>query len=178
MVQKGIFSVLGFALAALCLVASSNAQGISDLKSHDVDQPFDITADRVEVQDKANIAVFSGNVEVEQGDLELTANTLRVYYERAGTQAPTVLKLDARGAVSLTSPSETVTGAWSIYDVRKEIVTVGGDVRFKSADARLAGDRLQLNLRSGLTTLDSDDKSGRPKQRVKGRFAVPDKTGG
>ncbi|MEM7568368.1 MAG: LptA/OstA family protein [Pseudomonadota bacterium] len=167
------FWVILIALSA----ASVHAQGISDLKSHDVDQPFDISADKVEVQDEANIAVFSGNVAVEQGDLALKAKTLRVFYERAGTEAPTILRLDARGAVALTSPSEKVTGAWSVYDVRREIVTVGGNVSFESADARLSGDRLELNLRSGLTTLDSDDVAGQPKQRVKGRFAVPDKAG-
>ncbi|MEO0411457.1 MAG: LptA/OstA family protein [Pseudomonadota bacterium] len=166
------------ALIFCCAAAPVQAQGISDLKSHDVDQPFDISADKVEVQDQNNIAVFSGNVAVEQGDLSLKAKTLRVFYERQGTAAPTILRLDARGTVALTSPSETVTGAWSIYDVRREIVTVGGNVRFQSADARLAGDRLELNLRSGLTTLDSDDVGTGPKQRVKGRFAVPDKTGG
>lgn len=154
------------------------AQTVSDLKSHDVDQPFDITADRVEVQDQANIAVFSGNVSVAQGDLALAANTLRVFYERAGTSAPTILRLDARGSVALTSPSEKVTGAWSVYDVRREIVTIGGNVRFDSEDARLVGDRLELNLRTGLTTLDSDTVGSGDGQRVRGRFAVPEKSGG
>ncbi|MEM1022023.1 MAG: OstA family protein, partial [Pseudomonadota bacterium] len=82
------------------------------------------------------------------------------------------------GSVALTSPSEKVTGAWSVYDVRREIVTIGGNVRFDSEDARLVGDRLELNLRTGLTTLDSDTVGSGDGQRVRGRFAVPEKSGG
>lgn len=152
------------------------AQGISDLKNHDVDQPFDISADSVEVQDKANIAVFSGNVNVDQGDLKLKAQTLRVFYER-DNETPTILRLDARGDVQFSSPSEKVRSAWSIYDVRREIVTMGGKVRFDSADARLVGDRLELNLRTGRTTLDSDKTGNTDTPRVQGRFAVPQKAG-
>lgn len=164
----------GFLLVAFCTPVY--AQGISELKNHDVDQPFDISADSVEVQDKANIAVFSGNVNVEQGDLILKADTLRVFYERDG-DTPTILRLDARGDVEFRSPSEDVRSAWSIYDVRREIVTMGGQVRFNSEDARLAGDRLELNLRTGRTTLDSDKTNDAGAPRVQGRFAVPEKSG-
>lgn len=168
------FALMGCFLAMSAGYAA--AQGISDLKDHDVDQPFDISADSVEVQDKANIAVFTGNVNVEQGDLILKAETLRVFYERAG-DTPTILRLDARGDVEFRSPSEDVRSAWSIYDVRREIVTMGGQVRFNSEDARLVGDRLELNLRTGRTTLDSDKSGGSAAPRVQGRFAVPDKSG-
>lgn len=171
--SKIVFSLL---VAAGLLAGSASAQGISDLKEHDVDQPFDISADSVEVQDKANLAVFSGNVNVEQGDLMLRANTLRVFYERDG-ETPTILRLDARGDVKFVSPSEEIRSAWSIYDVRNEIVTMGGEVRFNSPDARLVGDRLELNLRTGRTTLDSDKVGGEDAPRVQGRFAVPKKSG-
>lgn len=165
-----------FALFFAVVPMGVQAQGISDLKNHDVDQPFDISADSVEVQDKANIAIFTGNVTVDQGDLKLRAQILRVFYERQN-ETPTILRLDARGAVKFSSPSETIQSAWSIYDVRREIVTMGGKVRFDSADARLVGDRLELNLRTGRTTLDSDNVGNSATPRVQGRFAVPQKAG-
>jgi len=161
--------------ATLCIVSAS-AQTISDLKDHDVDQPFDISADSVEVRDKSNMAIFSGNVNVEQGDLNLKAQSLKVFYERTG-DTPTILRLDARGDVVFNSPSENVKSAWSIYDVRGELVTMGGQVRFDSEDARLVGDRLELNLRTGRTTLDSDTTGQSATPRVQGRFAVPKKSG-
>ncbi|MEM6683775.1 MAG: LptA/OstA family protein [Pseudomonadota bacterium] len=158
----------------LC-VSAANAQ-ISELKDHDVDQPFDISADSVEVRDQSNTAVFSGNVRVEQGDLRLESERLQVFYQRTG-DTPTILRLDARGDVEFTSPSESVKSAWSIYDVRGEIVTMGGEVRFDSQDARLVGDRLELNLRTGRTTLDGDTTGSSATPRVQGRFAVPKKSG-
>ncbi len=45
--------------------------GISALKGHDSKAPIDITADRGEAQDRADRAIFAGNVVVKQGELTL-----------------------------------------------------------------------------------------------------------
>ena len=37
------------------------------VKGHDTDAPVDVAADRIEVQDRADRAIFSGNVQVRQG---------------------------------------------------------------------------------------------------------------
>ncbi|MFZ5610004.1 MAG: LptA/OstA family protein [Pseudomonadota bacterium] len=162
-------------LAGLGFAAPASGQQVSALKSHNAEGPIDIDADRVEVQERANVAIFAGDVRAVQGDLRLNADQLRVYYDRGdetGNQLQ-ILRLDAQGGVTLASPSETVVSQWGVYDVEKEVITLGGRVEMLRGDAQLTGDRLELNLRTGLTTLDGAE--GAVPERVRGRFTVPKK---
>ena len=58
---------------ALCL-----APGAAGALSSDKQQPITITADSVEIDDKAGRAVYRGNVRVTQGTLRVTGDTLVV----------------------------------------------------------------------------------------------------
>jgi len=49
-------------------------------------KPIDIESDRLEVDDKNHTAVFIGNVSATQGDNNLKAPRLEVFYENAGQQ--------------------------------------------------------------------------------------------
>ena len=57
------------ALGALTLgIGAAAAPGpVSALKGHDSNAPVDVAADRIEVQDRADRAMFAGNVHVTQG---------------------------------------------------------------------------------------------------------------
>ena len=58
-------------------------QPVSALKGHDSNAPVDVTADRIEVQDRADRAIFAGNVHVTQAELTLdTAAADRRLFER------------------------------------------------------------------------------------------------
>lgn len=157
-------------LAALVINAAAAAQDVSALRQHDVNQPLDISADRVEVREKANEALFEGAVQVRQGDMTLEAKSLTVFYSRGEDDSLTILRLDAEGDVVMRSKTETASGAWGIYDVETRLITLGGDVQLTRGQSRIWGDRLELNLETGLTTLDG---TNRTEERVKGRFEVP-----
>lgn len=153
-------------------VSPLSAQQASVLKGHDTTQTLDVSADAIKLKQKKGQAFLSGTVKVTQGNLVLTADQIVVLYDMAeGFDNPSVQRLDATGGVKLTSPSETVTSEWAVYDVEKRIVTLGGVVAYDSKDASIKGDRLELNLRTGLVKLDGQTQDG--EQRVKGRFSVP-----
>ena len=166
----------GFALVLLLLVMAPALQAQSVLKGHDTSQEIDISADRLEVRQRENIALFSGAVKVTQGKMTLMADGLTVYYDTDGGADPSIQRLDAKGNVRLASDSETVTSAWGLYDVERRLVTFGGNVLLVRGDSRLTGDRLELNLISGLTKVDGSQAStsGDSDGRVRGRFAVPE----
>ena len=63
-------------LPLLAVPASGQA-----LKGHNAKAPVDVEADRIEVQDRVDRAIFSGNVRVRQAGLSLTASRLTVAYE-------------------------------------------------------------------------------------------------
>ena len=109
----------------------TNAQE-SALKDHNVENPVDISADRLEVKQKENIAFFTGNVVVTQSDMSLVSDRITVFYEedREENNSSSISRLDASGNVTLTSPTETVRSTWGVYDFEERIITLGGKVEF------------------------------------------------
>jgi lipopolysaccharide export system protein LptA len=73
-------------LALSCPPAWAQAPigGFSGLSGSDSKKPIDIESDRLEVDDKKHTAIFIGNVSVTQGDNNLKAPRLEVFYESAG----------------------------------------------------------------------------------------------
>src|SRR5690606_35507273 len=151
----------GCGLAAIMWLAAANVAGaqesVSALKEHDTRSPIDISADRLEVRSKDDLAVFEGRVEAVQKDLTLKADRITVYYDKAAGQktgatnsgeSPPISRIDAAGKVTLVSPSKTVAANWGVYDMVERIVTLGGAVVLNRGDVVVRGDRLQVNLES------------------------------
>lgn len=157
--------------------ATLPAPAVSALKGHDSNAPVDVEADRIEVQDRADRAVFSGNVHAKQGDLLMDAARVTVAYTggAAGTQ---IQRLDASGGVKVTSPTETATGQFGIYDLNRRLITMLGNVVLIRGDNRVAGGRLVMDLNTGRSTVDGSAVAGAGGTsgrggRVSGRFTVP-----
>jgi lipopolysaccharide export system protein LptA len=150
----------------------------SALRGHDTNAPVDVAADRIEVQDRADRAIFSGNVVVRQGELTLTAPRITVAYSSGG--GVQIRRLDASGGVVVKSPSETARGEVGIYDTQQRIITLIGGVSLVQKDARVNGGRLTIDLESGRAVMDGGGPPGTARQggRVTGTFTVPQKKGG
>jgi lipopolysaccharide export system protein LptA len=169
---------LAFALLPLLAVAPAlGQQSGSALKGHDTGAPVDVAADRIEVQDRADRAIFSGNVDVRQGDLRLSAARLTVAY--ANTGGIEIKRLEASGGVTLRSPSETARSQFAIYDLDRRLVTMIGGVTLIRGDSHVQGGRLVLDLDSGRAVMDGGAPGTQSTGgRVTGRFTVPRRNGG
>ena len=82
------FGAAGALVALLALAcpsawAQAPIGGFSGLGSGDSKKPIDIESDRLEVDDKKHTAIFIGNVSATQGDNNLKAPRLEVFYESA-----------------------------------------------------------------------------------------------
>lgn len=168
------------ALALLALAAPAASQGglaQSALARHNTRAPVDIDAARIEVRDRDNQAIFSGDVKVRQANLTLEAVQLLVFYERGGGQDLAILRIDAEGGVKLISPSERARGAYGVYDVEDRQITLIGNVTLTRGDSVLRGQRLAIDLENGRSTLDGAATAGAPQAgaRVTGRFVVPER---
>jgi len=150
------------------------------------DQPVHIEAATLEVRDKDKVATFSGNVRVVQGDTGLRCNSLLVFYEQgnedgdkgnkgkpmqAATPGPggeqKIKKLEARGGVVVTQKEQTATGDLGLFDMRANTVTLTGNVVMTQGQNVLRGDRLVVDLTSGVSRVESS-KNGQG--RVQGLF--------
>ncbi len=126
------------------------------LKGHNSNAPVDFTADRIEVQDRADRVVVSGNVIVTQADMRLTSNRLTVAYRRgSGVE---INRMDAVGDVVVVRGQETAKGNVAIYDLDKRLITMLGNVTLTQGTSRLTGGRLLIDLATGRSSVDG--KSG------------------
>ena len=78
--SAGIILAITGAAASAAFAQVKQEQPISALKGHNSNAPVDVTADRIEVQDRADRAIFAGNVHAVQGDLSLDTSRLTVAY--------------------------------------------------------------------------------------------------
>lgn len=171
---------LAIFLAAAAAVAGAstlaNAQGVSALKGHDSNAPVDVDADRIEVQDRADRAIFAGNVHVRQAELTMDTQRLTIAYSSNG--GIQIQRLDASGGVVVKSPSETARGNFGIYDLNKRLITLIGDVQLTREGSRVSGSRLVIDLDSGRAVIDGGAPGvGQRGGRVTGHFTVPKRGG-
>jgi lipopolysaccharide export system protein LptA len=163
--------VAGIAAAA-ALPRAQAQEPVSALKGHNSNAPVDVTADRIEVQDRADRAVFAGNVHVTQAELTLdTARLTVAYSNQAGIQ---IDRLDASGGVTVRSPSEVAKGDFGVYDLNRRLITLVGDVELARGASNIVGSRLVIDLDSGRAVIDGGPAGvAQSGGRVTGHFTVP-----
>jgi lipopolysaccharide export system protein LptA len=181
--------------------AQSSAQNVPNAMqgfSQNRDQPIQIEAATLEMRDKKKEATFSGNVKVVQGDTTMTSKKLVVFYESsqaAGAPPPanakgaaksaplqsatpgpggssSIKRLEARGDVRVTQKDQVVTGESAVFDTKTNLVTMLGGVVLTQGQNVLRGDRLLVDMTTGVSRVESD--SG----RVQGLFISSGQTGG
>jgi lipopolysaccharide export system protein LptA len=145
------------------------------------DQPIQIEAAALEMRDKKKEATFSGNVKVVQGDTTMTSKTLVVFYESnsgQGTPPPSnakgtksapmqsaqpgpggsssIKRLEAKGNVVVTQKDQVVTGETAIFDTKANLITMLGGVVLTQCKNVLRGDRLLVDMTTGVSRVESD----------------------
>ena len=164
--------VVAVPLASIALAQ----EPVSALKGHNADAPIDVAADRIEVQDRSDRAVFAGNVHVKQASLTLDTQRLTVAYTSGG--GVQIRRLDASGGVTVRSPSETARGNFGIYDLDRKLITLVGGVQLNRGGSQINGQRLTIDLNSGRAVVDGGPAGiGQSGGRVTGRFTVPRRGG-
>jgi lipopolysaccharide export system protein LptA len=168
-------SLAGMATVAFAQVTQQ--QPTSALKGHDTNAPVDVTSDRIEVQERADRAVFTGNVHATQADLSLDTERLTVAYSTGqGNNNVQINRLDAAGGVVVRDPSETAKGDFGVYDLDRKLITLIGNVQLTRDNNQVNGARLVIDLNSGRAVIDGGppgvNSSG---GRVSGHFTVPQK---
>jgi lipopolysaccharide export system protein LptA len=168
--------------------AQNSVQGVPNAMqgfSQNRDQPIQIEAASLEVRDKKKEATFSGNVKVVQGDTTMKSKSLVVFYEGGGaTEQPqpkqkgakaapgaplqsatpgpegssSIKRLEARGSVVVTQKDQVVTGDLAVFDTKANSITMSGGVVLTQCKNVLKGDRLTVDMTTGVSRVESDSK--------------------
>lgn len=163
------------ALALLAAGAGAvHAQGLGPSSNG----PIDITADELEVQNKACVSTWRGKAEALQGEARLRADTIRATFETKTGSGATgsgacgdLIKMDAEGNVYyVTSKSQRVRGDVGVYDARNETVTLTGDVVAVQDQNVLRGTRMVFNTQTGEGRMVGSATGPNAKGRPRGVF--------
>lgn len=172
-------ALAGFALTAVAMGGIQlNAQAIA---SHNSKAPVEYAADRIELQDRQNRVMLSGNVVITQAGL--TVRSARTLVNYSNDDGLSIARITATGGVTVTRGSESARGDVAVYDFNRRIITMAGNVRLNRNGDTLNGGRLVIDLASGVSSVDgraagssgvsgegsSESSSG----RVSGSFSVP-----
>ena len=152
----------------------------------DSKEPIKIDADKLDVLDKENRAVFSGNVVAVQGETTVRCSTMTVFYE--GRQGPgakpaaqpaqagqggdsNIRKIDCQGPVTVVSKTQAATANHAVFDRASNTVIMTGNVALNDGPNVTRGERLVYNTETGVANVENS------KGRVLG-YSVPNATEG
>ena len=161
-----------FIAASIASLGFGSLAGAQALAGFNSNQPVNYAADRIELQDRQNRVVLSGDVVITQGDLRLTAGRTTVSFTDAGSLR--IQRIDATGGVTVTRGSETARGSAGVYDFNRRVIILSGGVSLRRGGDTLNGGRLTVDLNSGLSSVDGGGARGSQGGRVTGSFTVPD----
>ncbi len=145
-------AILAIALAATHPAAAQVGIGFGGV-AHDADQPVEVTADSLSIDQTNGRAVFEGNVIIVQGDLRMAAGRVEVVYSD-GADGGAVQEVIASGGVLVARGADAAEGVEARYDIASALLTMSGDVLVTQGATAIAGDSMTINMTTGNGTVD------------------------
>jgi lipopolysaccharide export system protein LptA len=122
-------------------------------------EPIKIDANRLEVHDKDKLAVFSGNVYVQQGDTNMRCPELKVFYEGEvkgapkNSTAPPATTPASGETKPPAAPAAKASATENNVQQRIKRIEAFGGVIVMSKDQKATGDRADFDIKSNTVTL-------------------------
>ncbi|MDH5513510.1 MAG: hypothetical protein OEY27_09915 [Gammaproteobacteria bacterium] len=150
-------------------IASDGATGYGDNAAYDLDQgvfvlsggkprleaaELTVTATQnLEYWEQKNLAIARGRAVAESGDRKIAADILSAYVEPSGKDEGKLQRVEAIGAVVITTPDDTAKGKEAVYDAASGLATLCGEVEIRRGDSVLRGKCAEVNLNTGVSRL-------------------------
>jgi lipopolysaccharide export system protein LptA len=150
--------------------------------SQNRDKPVKIQAASLEVREKDKMATFTGDVQVFQGDTEMRCKSLVVFYEegtgkdgagkdgahkntlKAADPGPhgqqEISRIEAKGGVVVVQKDQHAQGDTAHFNMKETTVTLVGNVIVTRGQDVLRGQRLVVDLTSGVSKMDQGRVEG------------------
>jgi lipopolysaccharide export system protein LptA len=138
--------------------------------SLNLDKTAQVRAESFEVRDKEKNATFAGNVHVTQGDVTIRCRSLLVSYEPALNASPgparsilggqnRISQIEALGGVVVVAQTDlAVTGDRGDFDANANTITLIGNVVVSQGRNVMQGDRMVVNLTTGVSRIESSKR--------------------
>lgn len=179
-VTRALLAALALALTAPGAGAVAQAPSAKDGKPAPLGTvgggkgPIKIDADRLDVFDKENKAVFAGNVVAVQSDSTIRCSSLTVHYKRdkdkdpgkateADAEKPKdanalagngIRKVECAGPVTVSQKDQVATGDNAVFDQEAKRIILTGNVVLSQCQNVTRGSRLVYDMATGRANMD------------------------
>lgn len=127
----------------------ANAQGalvaFGDVKQN-TDQPVEVEADTLAINQEDGTATFSGNVLIVQGEMRLSAANVQVYYH---AESKRIERLHATGGVTVVSGDDAAEGQEANYNIDTGNIVMNGNVLLVQGQNVLSAAHMTINTKAG-----------------------------
>ncbi|HYB10043.1 MAG TPA: LptA/OstA family protein [Alphaproteobacteria bacterium] len=145
-------------------------QGVLGLSGGKNGEPVAVEAEQgIEWQQQKQLYIARGNAKAKRGDVTVYGDILQAYYRKTDTGGSDVWRLEANGAVKITTATDTAVGDRAVYDVDNAIFVLTGQkpeldtpkARITARDSLEYWQHRQYAVARGDATAIQEDKSVR-----------------
>lgn len=150
----------------MMLAVAATAAWAAPQRAMAQEESVNIEAGEMEIIDADKRAIFRGDVIAKRSSETIKAEQMVVDYvdvkQADGSSKSEVDTMDCTGGVTITTPTQTITGSRAVFHIRRDELVVTGNVKVVQGKTVLRGPELLANLKTKRTVM----KGG----RVKGTF--------
>ena len=136
--------------------------------SSDKDQPINIEADQLEIDDSKHISIYRGNVDMRQGSLHIRANRIDFFF----TEDNDLIRLEIQGKPAtfnqLNDKQEPMQGSAlnMVYFENESLLKLNGQARFQSNEDTIESETITINTESNALEAGNGEKKGRVRMLI------------
>jgi len=156
-----VLIIRSFILSALvlCTASAVAAQGTSvafGTIRQNTDDPVEVSADELAVDQDSGRAIFTGNVLIGQGEMRLSAPRVLVVYKDGNSG---IQSLEATGGVTLVNGPDAAEASRADYNIDDGVIVMTGDVLLTQGASALTADRMTIDLDDGTALMNGRVKT-------------------
>ncbi len=151
----------------------ANSTDLAGLARPKGEEPIDLSADELHVDEANRTVTFTGHVVARQGNVQLMADNVIAHYlaarQSGSSSTGRIELLEATGNVVVTRPGEVVKGATATYKMIDKRILMHGNVVATRGQNVVSGESLIVDLVKETVSLSAGSSDG----RVHAIFAPP-----
>lgn len=143
-----------------CLAAASFSPALA--RENDLAQPIEVQADKSEFDEVAGTQTLTGNVEITQGSMRITADQIDISLKDnalstiTGKGSPIRFEQQNEAGELMSGQAERIN-----YDAQAGVLTLEGSATLSQPKQELVSDRITFNARTQKVSAEGGPKSGR-----------------
>jgi lipopolysaccharide export system protein LptA len=136
--------------ARLITIATALTAGWAHALPDDRSKPIEIQANSAERDAKTGVTTYTGNVDIQQGSIHISANTVVLDSKNNELTQINATGNPATYRQQLTGPDDVVDAAANKihFDVAKDLITLLGNGSLKQQSGNISGERIEYDIKS------------------------------